>query len=96
MGLREDMKLLAESHERTSANRKQYPEHEKLRKVSGESQNIGAFLDWLTSESEWQSESAELPRITEILAAYFEIDEGKLEEEKRAMIEECVRKANKG
>jgi hypothetical protein len=30
--------------------RAKYPEHDKLRKISDESQSIGAFLEWLTGD----------------------------------------------
>lgn len=64
-----------------------YPEHDKLHAIHDQSQQIGMFLDWL--HETYPEESAELPRITKLLAEYFEIDENKLEEEKRRMLDKC-------
>ena len=73
-----------------------YPEHEKLKKVSKASQICGEFLSWLLSDEGgyvlakyssndklWQCNVS----IIELLAEFFEIDQDKLEEEKRAMLE---------
>lgn len=75
-----------------------YPEHEKLKKVSDKSQAIGEFIDWLGQEkdyliAEWETrrEDAMVPvqaRITALLAEFFDIDEHKIEVEKRSMLEE--------
>lgn len=65
----------------------EYPEHEKLSAIQDQSQQIGMFLDWL--QETYPYESAELPRIQKLLAEYFEIDEDKLEEEKRLMLRTC-------
>ena len=67
-----------------------YPEHEKLEAVQAESQAIGQFLDegpytlcvardgrfWPVHKS-----------ISAILAEWFGIDQGALEQEKRAMLD---------
>lgn len=115
-----------------------YPEHDKLAKVDGESQVIGAFLDWLTNEhgaflcrhhthddacdcaDPWYTrvqlaDPLRCPTCDSIrratrhhvcgmlemypnpihrsiedwLALYFDIDPGRLEEEKRAMLGTC-------
>ncbi len=79
-----------------------YPEHAKLQKVKDESQTIGEFLDWLTNERPsgvvflcerhpthevgdiWVPFNKGIERL---LAEYFEIDEKKLESEKRQIQE---------
>ena len=63
-----------------------YPEHEKLKAIHHESQAIGSFLEWM--KSEYPKETRLPPySIQFLLAEYFEIDEDKLELEKRAMLE---------
>lgn len=75
-----------------------YPEHDKMKKVSDESQAIGQFLDlndhgWILAEYveiEGRSYPALVPvslSIQQILALYFDIDLNKIEEERRAMLE---------
>jgi hypothetical protein len=80
----------------------QYPEHDKLKAVQEESQCIGEFLDTCGyTLAKWSKEPhlvdyAELVpvgNIPDILAEYFDIDQNKLEEEKRAMLEK-MRTAN--
>jgi hypothetical protein len=80
----------------------EYPEHDKLHAVKDQSQAIGSFLDWLQNERkprtvlaihEWDEWVPTNERIEALLAEYFEIDLKKLEEEKRAMLDE-LRKAN--
>jgi hypothetical protein len=72
----------------------EYPEHEKLAKVSDESNAIGDFIMWLESKGthlmQW-NDSAEdwLPdqdSIVSMLAAYYDIDLKKIEQEKREML----------
>lgn len=93
-----------------------YPEHEKLKLISAESQAIGEFLEWLdfggledfgcvelahyplfTREDGSEDRSDYLQWIalpkTRILATYFDIDQEKIEAEKRAMLE-SLEKAN--
>lgn len=69
-----------------------YPEHAKLTAIHTKSQACGGFLEWL-EEMEYV-EITSRKRLQELLAEHFEIDEGKLEEEKRAMLDAC-RKLNK-
>jgi len=72
----------------------EYPEHEKVRAIRNESETIGAFLEWLRgsysicefSEDTRQYEPVRLS-INNWLAKYFEIDELKLDDEKRQMLE---------
>ena len=78
-----------------------YPEHDKLRAISGKSQAIGEFLDWLGAEKHWflaewdgikraDGDERAWPAsysITKLLAEFFEIDLDKIEAEKRAMLE---------
>lgn len=75
-----------------------YPEHEKLARISDKSQAIGEFVDWLSADkgihlAEWKVVGgtdvlfyAAAP-ITDLLAEHFGIDQDKLEDEKRAMLE---------
>ena len=69
-----------------------YPEHEKLTTAKEQSQAIGEFLDlgrWSLCEwREWDDArpSFEPVNINDALAEYFEIDQDKLEAEKRAML----------
>ena len=73
-----------------------YPEHDKLRAIQHESQAVGEFLDWAS-----EKHGAQLSRVPEgytdtlmplgiptrtLLAEFFEIDEAKIEAEKRAML----------
>ncbi|QGZ16778.1 hypothetical protein PBI_DEWDROP_131 [Microbacterium phage Dewdrop] len=85
----------------------EYPEHEKLKAISGKSQEIGQFLEWMQSEKGYQvgifgdADSGENPdrlyptylNIQELLADYFEIDLKVIEQEKRAMLD-SIRAAN--
>lgn len=73
-----------------------YPEHEKLAEVKDRSQAVGEFVDWLAQTKKihlavWMNETemtyAREP-ITDLLAEFFEIDQKKLEDEKRAMLDE--------
>lgn len=65
-----------------------YPEHEKLKAISKESQTCGEFLEWAEGKSyiirNWRKRAS----LTTMLAQYFEIDEEKLAAEKDAMLEE--------
>lgn len=87
----------------------EYPELDKLAKIKDKSQSIGAFLDWLQNEkhyrlAKWEKDDSIIPEdqlmpvsydIQQLLAEYFDIDLNKIEEEKRAILEE-QRKLNKG
>lgn len=75
-----------------------YPECEKLKSVHAESQTIGEFLDWCTEQGlelrDWKEayHQGDCPgpvrRTTEqLLAAYFEIDLGKVEAERQEMLQ---------
>lgn len=67
-----------------------YPEHKKLQKVSKKSQAVGEFLDstryvlcvWDRRQRMYFPVSLST---TAILAAHYDIDEAKLEAEKREM-----------
>ena len=81
----------------------EYPEHDKLTKVSAESQTIGEFLEWLEdTEKVHLARYEELegflggPRemltpyhydISELMAKFFGIDLDKIEAEKRQMLD---------
>lgn len=80
----------------------QYPEHEKLAKVQPQTQAAGEFLEWLGTQGYHLAivvgDDAEVPlrmgqmvpwggRISELLARWQEIDENRLEAEKRQMLE---------
>jgi len=75
-----------------------YPEHQKMGAIKEQSQTIGEFLDWLFSKgvilAHYQGQLDELmPRdmnITNLLAAYFNIDLEKIEEERQQMIDELT------
>jgi hypothetical protein len=79
-----------------------YPEHVKLKAVSGDSQKIGEFLEWLQNGQEGEDRQIALcvlnrtydqympirEGIQDILARYFDIDLKVIEQEKRAMLDE--------
>lgn len=77
-----------------------YPEHEKLAAIAPFSQAIGLFVEWLQNEkgihlaewgpSEWdQRHELHYARTStvDLLAEHFDIDQDKIEEEKRAMLD---------
>lgn len=81
-----------------------YPEHEKLKRVSDQSQTCGEFYEWLMERftlATWRThndDGDELlesylmtahPKTQDLLAEFFEIDQNVLEQEKRVMIEEA-------
>lgn len=77
----------------------QYPEHEKLDGIRELSQALGGVLDWMLNEKGWKiAEYVEdvhhkslFPvhvNITTVLAEYYKIDLGKLEDEKLQMLDE--------
>lgn len=84
-----------------------YPESDKLHAVAKYSQAIGEFVnDWLPTQGIYLAEYFKpegylgderlVPThrsIQDLLAEYFEIDQGKLEAEKRAMLD-ALRKLN--
>lgn len=66
-----------------------YPEHEKLKAISAQSQACGEFLDWLSMKG-WTLHSSKRGRffnVTRELAEFFKINERKLEAEKQQMLE---------
>ena len=72
-----------------------YPEHTKLAEVSELSQTIGDFIEWLNSQYIWLASYDKYDTlypvytsIPTLLAEYFHIDRGILEQEKRQMLEE--------
>jgi hypothetical protein len=75
-----------------------YPEHEKLGAVVEKSQAIGEFLEWCNERCWYLCHPTESPfegcywpvpgSINDHLAAYFGIDQNKLEAEKREMLDE--------
>lgn len=79
----------------------EFPEHDKLQAVAEQSQAIGEFLDlgrWTLCElRKWDdaSPSFEPVDIQKALAEYFGIDLVKIEDEKRAMLDE-LRAMNEG
>ena len=76
-----------------------YPEHEKLMAIADKSRAIGQFIDWCQDEKELVLVNIDYdnvdggityssrPPIRDLLAEYFEIDQQKIEAEKRAMLE---------
>lgn len=81
-----------------------YPEHRKLTKIADKSQAIGEFMDWLGQEkgytlAKWSERENELvPQnrpIRYLLAEYFDIDENKIEAEKRQMLQALRESASK-
>ena len=78
----------------------QYPEHSKLQKISGQSQTVYNFIEWLGEQGiflaeydpEWHSNSGCALRsrkpLTDLLASHFRIDTNALEAEKRRMLEQ--------
>jgi hypothetical protein len=80
----------------------EYPEHDKLRAVQGESQIIGNFLEWINHEAGFAvCEFLERPQTyvpvnlntEQLLARYLEIDLRVIEIEKRRMLDK-LRDAN--
>ena len=72
----------------------EYPECDKLSKVSKESHIIGAFLDWCNSEgvhlaTYYEDRGLVVDRrsIEQVLADYYDIDLDKVEEERRHILE---------
>jgi hypothetical protein len=81
----------------------EYPEHEKLKAVQGESQLVGNFIEWLSAEhiefAQYGDKSYTRERLfpmnistEKMLARYFGIDLQKLNNEKIAMLE-AIRRA---
>lgn len=65
------------------------PEHEKLKEVSEKSQVCGSFIDWLLERGFRITHAKHRTirfNLQRELAAFFDIDEQKLEQEKDAML----------
>ena len=81
-----------------------YPEHQKMKAITEQSQVIGEFLNWLFSSGAVLAHYPEqldelMPRnmnIQNLLAAYFDINLEKIEIEKQQMINELRTLNNKG
>ena len=73
----------------------EYPEHEKLKLIQDQSRAVGDFLEWCGGEdlvlAEYDEDGTRLfpvhTSISDLLARHFEIDQNKLEREKRHMLE---------
>ena len=71
-----------------------YPEHIKLKAVAEKTQAISEFLSWCADEKDIylgeHVDGSELNgpgRTQELIAEFFDIDQSKIETEKRAMLE---------
>ena len=80
----------------------EYPEHERLRAISDQSQVCGEFIEWLeghgyhvcqgsNDESFWPTHTS----VQDLLAAFFGIDRKKIDAEKEAMLD-AIRAVNGG
>lgn len=63
-----------------------FPEHEKLKLIAAHSQVCGEFVEWLGSKG--FSVGGRSFNLHHCLAEFFEIDEEKIEEENRVMLEQ--------
>lgn len=75
----------------------EYPEHDKMRAVLPQSRACGEFVDeFLTGKGIYlrtsNNQVISPGRLQELLAEFFEIDLDKIEAEKRAMLEELLRR----
>lgn len=80
----------------------QWPEHEKLFAVAPQTQAVGEFLEWLAENYHCElgrpegrnAEFRPVPRtLDELLAEWTGVDLVRLEQEKRAMLDELRAKA---
>lgn len=69
-----------------------WPEHEKLKAISDKSQAVGEFLEWLDTKGirlcalkDGKFYPSQISNM-QLLAAFFEIDQDKIEGEKRDML----------
>jgi hypothetical protein len=77
-------------------HRKKYPEHEKLKRERHRSEIAHDFIEWLHEErgyfiAHWfnETQAASIPEnIDQLLADFIGVDLNKIEEEKRAMLDE--------
>ena len=79
-----------------------YPEHDKLQAVKEKSQAIGAFIEWLQgikglTMARWMKDRLmpEHINIESLLAEYFEINLDKLEQEKRAILDDFRKRSQR-
>jgi hypothetical protein len=72
----------------------EYPEHEKLKALNGANQIVGDFIEWF-GEKGWELAKFEeggddfvpvLKCRDDLIAEFFEIDQNRLEAEKRGML----------
>ena len=76
----------------------EYPEHVHLKSVRDQSQAIGNFIEWLEENNmaicefnprtNFDSYTPTRTSTTKLLALHFEVDLDRLEDEKRAMLDE--------
>jgi len=73
-----------------------YPEHDKLSAVAEQTQAIGEFVEWLEGKGIFLAryvEGSNFPRsvhgLRDLLAEWADIDQNKLEAEKRQMLAVC-------
>lgn len=76
-----------------------YPEHVKLAEISDKSQVVGEFVDWMVETkgivlAQYVKDDMDHERLRpnwvplmNLLAEFFDIDQNKIEQEKRAMLE---------
>ncbi len=81
-------------------NEHPYPEHQKLKAIADKSQAIHDFLEWLQDTKggflavragRRQDAYPMRESLRTLLAEFYEIDLDKIEDEKRAMLDECRR-----
>jgi len=61
----------------------QTPECDKLHAIADKSQVVGEFIEWVR-----EKHGVHMPKsIDDLLADFFEIDQNKVEQEKRAILE---------
>ena len=84
--------MIAYKDEDMVSEKNEYPELEKMRRVNHISSQIGQFLEWLGEQgiclAKWEGERLARynPSITVLLAEYFEIDLGKADREREAIL----------
>jgi hypothetical protein len=79
-----------------------FPEHDKLSAIADKSQTLGEFIEWLPSRGIHLGVPTEsgrylhfhTPNIQALLAAFFEIDQDRLETEKRQMLNQLRKRAS--
>lgn len=81
----------------------EYPEHVKLKNLDGANETIGDFLEWLDENGMVVCQRTDnnvhnlywpvAKSVEQLIAEFFGLDRKKLEDEKRAMLDE-IRRAN--